>query len=521
MAFGHRIPMDSSLANRLLATIRRHQMFAPGDCIAVAVSGGGDSVALLLLLLELRETIGATIRVAHFNHQLRPGAADEDERFVRKLAAKLGLPCVVGAEDLVARSRSARTNLEAEARDRRYAFLRGLVSQGWATRVATGHSADDQAETVMARLARGSGIKGLRAIHPVLGPVVRPLIETRRAELRDYLTAHNQQWREDVTNQDTSRLRARVRHELLPVWEASFGPSGVVNLGRMAELARNDDALLDELVETTFLRLARREANQLTLRAQDILDPLPEFKTPRARRALAARLVRRAAVELKSHQHGLTADHVARVLHLASRGTSGNRLELPGGLVVERALDRLIFSFGDSSKGSSSSSGKVGRLAGGEGISYSYVVDPWPEGQAVVRIAETGKRLRLKLIDWPATGRETDLEGFGVLDADRLEPPLMVRNRLPGDSYRPRGRLHAEKLKRLLLEQRIAAKDRTLWPVLTSAGRLVWTRGLPVAADFAARPDTQRALVVREEPNEAVGGNSIGVTRDPRSASNW
>lgn len=498
--------MDSSLAYRVLGTIRRHQMVAPGDCIAVAVSGGGDSVALLLLLFELQDTLGATLRIAHFNHQIRPGEADEDQRFVQELATKLDLPCAVDTEDLAARSRITCTNLEAEARDRRYAFLRGLVSQGWATRVATGHTADDQAETVIARLARGSGLKGLRAIHPVLNPVVRPLLETRRAELRDYLTARKQPWKEDATNQDTSRLRARIRHELLPRWEVAFGPSGVLNLGRMAELARNDDALLDELAETNFERLARREANQLILNVQDVLDPLPELKTPLARQAMAARLVRRVAMEFGPRPAGLTADHVDRVLHLARRGTSGSRIELPGGLVVERALGRLIFRPSDASRGSSGSSSGSGQPEPRETTSYSYIVDPWPTGHAVVPISETGKQLRLKLIDWPSRGRETNLEGFGVLDADRIEPPLLVRNRLPGDSFRPRGRMHEEKLKRLLLEQRIAAKDRTLWPVLTSAGRLVWTRGLPVAADFAARAGTQRALVVCEEPNEAVGG---------------
>lgn len=494
-------------------------MVAPGDCVAVAVSAGGDSVALLLLLAELREKLGVTLRVAHFNHQLRPGEADEDEGFVQKLAARLDLPCEVDSEDLVAMSCIGHTNLEATARDRRYAFLLRLVSRGWATRVATGHTADDQAETVIARLARGSGLKGLRAIHPVLNSVVRPLIDTRRAELRGYLIARNQPWREDATNQDTSRLRARIRHDLLPAWETAFGPGGVANLGRLAELARNDNALLDEIVETSFVRLAQREANQnqLTLNARDILDPFPGIKATLARQAMAARLVRRAVMEFHPHVAGLTADHVSRILHLADQGTSGSRLELPGGLLVERALGRLIFSLSGLSKQSCTG---AGQSAPRETTSYSYIVDPWPTGHAVVQMGETGSQLQLKLIDWPATGRETYWEGFGVLDADRIEPPLLVRNRLPGDSYRPRGRMHEEKLKRLLLEQRIAAKDRTLWPVLISAGRLVWTRGLPVAADFAARADTQRALVVREEPNEAAGGNSIGVTRGSRSASN-
>lgn len=503
--------MDSSLSNRLLVTIRRHQMIAPGDRIVVAVSGGGDSVALLLLMMELREILGITLSVAHFNHQLRTTEAGEDERFVRALAGKFGLPCIARSEDLAAWARSARTNLEAEARDRRYAFLRGIVSQGWATRIATGHTADDQAETVLARLARGTGLTGLRAIHPVLGPVVRPLIEIRRTVLREYLSSRNQPWREDSTNQDTSRLRARIRHRLLPALEAELGPGGVHNLGRLADLARNDDALIDELVEISFLRLARREGSQLTLHAEEMLNAFPGLKTAQARLALASRLVRRAVREVSQNRRGLTADHVARVLNLAHGRINGTTLTLPGGLLVERALDRLIFS----------SSGAIGRAPREKtSYSYSYFTDPWLNGESIVQIAETGKRLRLKLVDWPSPGRETYPESVGVLDADLLNRPLFVRSRLPGDSYRPRGRMHAEKLKRLLLERRVAGRDRALWPVLTSGGRVAWTIGLPVAADFAVSGGTERALIVREEVGAPGGVESFDVTRTPGNASN-
>jgi len=494
--------MHAPLLTRLLTTIRKQEMVLPGDRVAVAVSGGGDSVALLLLLLEMRETLGATVLVAHFNHHLRPQEADEDERFVRRLASDFGLACIVAhGKNLAGPARRPGTNVEAEARAQRYAFFHELVSQGRATRVATGHTVDDQAETVLGRLARGSGLRGLAGIHPVLGPVVRPQLDLRRKELREYLTMRGQAWREDATNLDTSRLRARIRHKLLPIWEAEFGPSAVVNLARLAELARNDEALLEEQMGNRFPRPVRPEEAPVTLEVGEILDPQPRIKDRDARQAWASRLVRRAAGQVKRDMLGLTADHVSSVLDLAQRGTSGSKLELPGGIVVERVLNRLIFI----------SKGATARIARAD-ASYAYLADPWQTGEDVVEIAETGKRLRLKLIDWPPPARETYLEGFGVLDAGRLEPPLLVRSRLPGDSYRPRGRGHAEKLKRLLLERRVAGKERILWPVLTSAGRLVWSSGLPVAADFAAGPGTQRALIIHEEPNERGGENSFHET---------
>lgn len=487
------------LAFRVLAAIRRHRMIQPGQPVLVAVSGGGDSVALLLLLEDLRETLGTSLTVAHFNHRLREEAADADERFVRELAARRGLECLVRQEDVAAYARRAGTNLEEEARKRRYGFFQDLVSEDRAAIVATGHTADDQAETVLGRLARGTGLRGLAAIHPVMGAVVRPLLEVRRADLRDFLAARGESWCEDETNLDAGRLRTRIRR-LLPVLEAECGRGLVEKLGRLAEQARTDEALLSELVEERFGVLASRQAGVLALPARDLVNPWPASESAAVNQALAGRLVRRAVAEVRGDLRQLTAEHIDRVLGLAREGTSGERVELPAGLVVERAFGQLLFLPHARRKRI-----EPGRLV------YSYRADPWGDGEVVVPIAETGKRLRLKLIDWPSAGSETYLE-TGALDADRLEPPLVVRNWLPGDAYRPRGRGHVAKLNRLLLERRIAGRDRLEWPVLTSAGRPVWASGVGVAADLAAGPRTRLALVVKEEGRDS---HAAQTNRDP------
>jgi tRNA(Ile)-lysidine synthase len=500
--------MHSPLSSRVLGTIERYGMIQPGDRVGIGVSGGGDSVGLLLLLEELRVTLGVTIVVLHFNHGLRGEAAEADERFVCELAGERGLACLVHREDIGAQAKSLGRNVEEVAREHRYAFFRQLVAEGRVTRIATGHTADDQAETVLARLVRGSGLRGLAGIHPVLGPVVRPLIEIRRSELREYLRKRGRGWREDETNIDTSRLRARIRQRLLPSMEAEFGSAVVDRLARLADLARNDEALLDEIVEERFFHLSHRRGGELVLRAQDVVNPWPQLKSREAREAVAARLARRAVREVKRDLRGLTASHIARILELARQGTSGHRLELPGGLVVERALNDLVFSV----------KSERDRTAG-EPAAYSYPVDLGKRGEAAVEIAETGKRLRLKLIDWPAAGRETYQGASGALDADRLETPLSVRNWLAGDAYRPLGRGHRGKLKRLLLERRIAGKDRTVWPVMTSGGKPVWASGLPVAAEYAAGPGTKRALLIFEEQAERFSGREVLETAGRRRAS--
>lgn len=500
-------PMPLPLPERVLTAIRRHRMLRAGDRVGLAVSGGGDSTALLLLLVELRKTLGVRLAVLHFNHLLRGAAAESDEKFAADLAAAHHLEFLVRREDVWKLAREAGMNLEAMARARRYAWFDELAETRRLDRVATGHTADDQAETVLARLARGTGLRGLGAIHPVRGAVVRPLLDVEREELRRYLAAQGQQWREDETNLDTSRLRARIRLRVLPMLEAECGPAVKTNLARLADLARADEALLAAIVQDRFAALAVRSENSVSLNAAHLLDAWPALASAEASRALAARLVRRAVEELKGELKRLTAQQVDRVLHLAASGQSGDRVELAAGLVAERRLGILRLFRQESGKRTSRSA-----------ASYWYPVQLGSRGEAAISIAETGKRVRLKLIDWPATGRDTYLD-TGVLDADRLASPLVLRNWRPGDAYRPRGRGHSEKLKRLLLDRRVGGTERAVRPVLTCKGQPVWAEGLAVAADFAAGPATSRALVVEVSESGSPQGES-GLSRadsEPRS----
>src|ERR1700740_1297998 len=193
----------------MLAILKKHGMLRPGTRVGVSVSGGADSVALLLLLLELREKLGIVLGVVHFNHKLRGKASDADERFVAKLAAKHGLEFHSASAEVAKKAKKERANLEDAARRARYDYFRSLVDSGVCARVAVAHTADDQAETVLAHIFRGTGLAGLGGIHRIAGPVVRPLLAIRRSELRRFLRARKQTWREDATNRDTKRMRAR------------------------------------------------------------------------------------------------------------------------------------------------------------------------------------------------------------------------------------------------------------------------------------------------------------------------
>ena len=485
----------NSLQQRVMQTMRRHEMAAAGHRLGVAVSGGADSVALLLLLCDGAAETGIVLSVAHFNHQLRGAESDADERFVRDLAARHRLEFRAQRADVAAEARRQGWNLEDAGRRLRRRFFERLVEEKLADRVAVAHTADNQAETVLAHLLRGTGISGLAGIHPVAGCVVRPLLEVRRAELRAFLTERGQEWREDTSNEDRTRLRARLRHNLIPQLEREYQPALVERLAQLAGLAKEEEEFWEAVVEEEMGRVAVREGEGISVEAAalaravrlDALAPLPEAAGLKAgATSLARRLARRVAKEIGGEECRPNAEHVARVLELARHGHGGQGVELPGGVIVERTLDaRLRFW-------------KPGQETKAGADSYHYDVE-WPLARnAAVEVREVGSRFRLKLIDWPATASDTSVAQV-LLDASLLAPPLVLRSWQAGDAYRPAGRRRVYKLKELLYRARIDARQRAGWPVLASAGRVVWARGFPPAAECAPTGRTRAGLVIAEE----------------------
>ncbi|MGH8676177.1 MAG: tRNA lysidine(34) synthetase TilS, partial [Burkholderiales bacterium] len=364
---------------------------------------------------------------------------------------------------------------------------------------------------VLAHILRGTGPAGLGGIYPTSGPlaggagiVIRPLLGIRRSDLRDYLRSKKQSWREDTTNLDLTRTRARIRHVLLPLLESEFQPATVEHLARLAELAREDESFWRALVEASFRAVVERTAAETSIPARHLLEPLGPQPASAAsevipQEALTKRLVRRIVSEVKRSGAPaagaggqLTAAHVEQVLRLARQGTSGQSLALPG-VRVEREFDRLIFCAQRTGHRKEDASGYKANS-----LEYSYALSFDAQSGAAVPVAELGSLVRLKVIDWPPPGGQTNMMS-AVVDRDRLQAPLVLRNWRPGDAFRPLGRGSVRKLKRLLLEQRVGLRARQGWPVLTSDGRLVWARGLPVAAEYAPQEGTRTGVEITEE----------------------
>ncbi len=443
-------------------------MLDPGDYVGVAVSGGADSVCLLHVLLELAGEFGLTLRVLHLNHGWRGADSDADADFVADVATRLGLPCLV--ERALPGSES---NLEQAGRNARLDFFaRAREAYGLAC-IATGHTRSDQAETVLYRLLRGSGTAGLSGIRPVTGDGrIRPLLDCSRDDVLGFLLKHNLTWREDATNADASFHRNRIRHQLLPLLRRDYQPAVADVLAATAELARDEEAWWAEQVETVLPQvIEKRNPHGIVILADKLSSQHP---------ALSRRVIRRLLSEVRGDLRGLDLVHVDRVRQLAAQKEGHGRIQIPG-VDVFRSFEWL----------------RLGplRTESRFALDYAYPIERKESSTPrTVPVGAAGIAICLQIQpEHVSVAYKPYNEEAVELDATKLSDPVELRNWHPGDTIQLPGR-EPVKLKQLFQEFRIPLWDRHLWPVLTSAGAVVWSRRFGPSAGVQRTPDTRLVL---------------------------
>jgi tRNA(Ile)-lysidine synthase len=431
-----------------------------GETVLVAVSGGVDSVALLDVLCQLAPALALTIRCVHVHHGLR-SEADTDAEFVQRLAEKLAVPFHL--ERVTVRSAPPWEGLEAEARRARYAALEARALSAGAARIATGHTADDQAETVLMRLLDGAGPRGLAGIAPARGRIIRPLLDARREEVLAHARSRGLDWVEDATNRDPRFLRNRIRHEVLPVLAGVFGPRLAESLCRSAALSRELVSDLDRQAQSELGRLAARGAYGFVfpvaalvglpdeVAAQVLLLAASELGESRPRRAAAHRAVRRL----------LRPDAPRRALRLGRLGLerSGAWLRVGPNQLPILAARRF-------------------------------------QVPGTLELPELGLRLDARCFaggpDF-APSRELRRVAF---DAEHLPATFEVRSRRPGDRFTPFGGSGERRLKSFLIDARIPRWERARIPLLEAAGDIIWVAGVRRGQAATVGPETKRILEV-------------------------
>jgi tRNA(Ile)-lysidine synthase len=460
----------------VIAYVGEHALLAPGDRVGVAVSGGADSVALLRLLLDLRKELGIVLSVVHFNHKLRGAEAEADERFVAELAQPHKLQFHHSSGNVSEHAAKQRLSLETAARELRYRYFRRLLIEGHLTRIATAHTLDDQAETVLLRLVRGAGSRGLAGIYPQLSVVsprfseiiqprvpaiVRPLLSVRRKDLEAYLDKIGQTWREDKSNRDLRHARNRVRHRILPLLERNLNPAVREVLAETAEIARAEEEYWEKQTRQLLVSAWEGEGRLKSNALADL--PL----------ALQRRVVRAAAESL-----GLRLEfrHVEKILSLASKESKS--AVLPDGCTVLLHRGELRF---------------VKAAPSAECLDYEFHL-PVP---GAVEVPQVGSLFEAVLVPGNASQVYNPED---LLDRARLSRELMVRNWRAGDRFWPAHTKAPRKIKELLQQRLVTGSDRKLWPVVVSGAEVIWLRGFPVPSQFRAHDGAPEAVVIRETP---------------------
>lgn len=433
-------------------TLKRYAMLEPGERVVVAVSGGPDSVALLATLVEIAPAFEVEVGAAHFNHHLRGQESQRDQECAQKVASALGVRCVVGHGVGL----RGMPNLEARAREHRYAFLARVAADAGGAKIATGHTMDDQAETLLMRLLRGTGWDGLACIHPVREErIIRPMIDCSRQQVLAFLKARALSFCKDSSNDDRHLLRNRVRHDVVPLLR-SINPSVVRALAGAAEILAGEAALLEE-------------QSRSHLPAPTSILPVAAIIAAPA--ALRGRIVRTWLSAQRGTLRRLTAAHVRAVVDLALGERPGAGIRLPGGERVFREYEQLCWRADEAQAAEE----PLQELAPGRAVS---LMSGWRI--SVELVAERGPRLRSL---WEMAA-----------DAEAVRAPLVVRSARPGDRVRPLGLRGSRKLQDIFVDRKLPRAERWSFPVVEAAGEVLWVPGMVRSDAALITPETRSTL---------------------------
>ncbi len=459
------------MINKVKQYIEENNLFVPGDRVLVALSGGADSVALLAVLLALKERYDLAVAAVHIHHGLRGEEAERDARFCLRLAEQAGVHLHLHRADVRLYAKQRKLGIEAAAREVRYAEFERLCETEGYTKIAVAHHADDNAETILMHLLRGSGMDGLRGILPKRGKIIRPLLCVTRTEIETYLQENQLLYMTDSTNAETVFLRNRIRHGLLKEIEAQYNPNFVNTLTEMSYLLTRDSLYLNECAQTAFAEVCFHTSRGLCIRTS-AYSALSD--------AVALRVMKMAIAQTLMRNQDISFDTIKRCHALCKSGKVGKRIDLSEGFFALLEHDGFTLA------------------------KPKTVQDYCVQLQIGQRIwlPDVQAYLSAQIVD--AAGKDT--ENCVHFDYDKLPIPLVCRTRQPGDIIQPSGMQGTKKMQDYFTDAKIARSRRDAWPLVCVHNTVLWVCGKRKSAKYAVEEDTKHILKLTYEVKEHENG---------------
>lgn len=460
------------ILSKVRKTIETKELLRDGDRVLACVSGGPDSMALLHILAELRNQYEIEIFVAHLNHMLRGRAADADADFVKTAADNLGLTSVIEKNDIKKFAKSHKLSLEEAAREARYDFYRRAAEKVNAAKIATGHTLDDQAETVLMRLLKGSGSLGLSGIpyKRRFGDlwIVRPLLDVTRKEIEKYLKNNRIPSRRDASNLQTLYFRNKIRNVLIPILEKDFNPNIKETLSSTASVLSDESSYLADIASKKLKRMSRITKFGTELRSKD-------FRREHA--ALQRLIVRRIIAGLKGDLKSITYRHWQGIDFILD-GTEQKSVNLPGGIKVIKSGQRIVFT---TRRDHRDGAGRLKKKA--------ILRVP---GEAI--LPESGVKIKAEIVKSRPDFKKKKDKNIEYVNGDLVKGHLTIRTRRNGDRIKPLGMGSYKKLHDVFVDEKIPCERRDMVPVIVSGNRVVWVAGLKLSDEFKIDEGTKRIL---------------------------
>jgi tRNA(Ile)-lysidine synthase len=440
-------------------------MLHGGETVIVGLSGGPDSVCLLTLLHSLQPKMKLALRALYVDHGLRPEETPDEIEFASDLCGRLDVPFGVKQVDVKPHAKEHGLSTQDAARALRYQALEDASLVAGADAIALGHNLDDQVETFLIHILRGSGPRGLSGIPPTRGTIIRPLIETERKEIEQYLDDEGIPYVIDSSNLKHDYLRNRLRASIMPVLR-EINPSITETLERTMEILREEDRFLETQVTKSLMKLISRKTN---VSIDLFLSPLEHMDTVLLRRVL------RRAVEATEGLRGISFKHIEDIMQLIKTGSAGDRLYLPRDVRVVKKYSTLLLT------------SEPPKALG------TYSISP---GEEVV-LEEAGLVLTASALKEAAPEAEKDL---AAVDAEKLKLPLTVRARRDGDCFYPEGFGKRKKLQDFFVDEKVPRDERGLVPIVTSGDDIVWVAGMRADSRFAAGEGSRNVVLLELNP---------------------